>query len=323
MKVLVIAVMVAAAFAAKLDDQWEQWKQEHEKQYDDLPTETYRYGIWKDNMAMIDHHNKRADAGHETFWMEINHLGDMTREEIVATFNGYKMHHRNSTNVFKPSPGFKAAGEVDWRTKGAVTPVKNQGQCGSCWAFSTTGSLEGQHFLKDGRLVSLSEQNLIDCSKAEGNNGCKGGLMDRAFEYIIKNRGIDTEMSYPYQAHDEFCRFREAEVGATETSYKDILRGSTTGVMEACASVGPISVAMDASRSTFHYYKRGVYSDRLCSSTKLDHGVLVVGYGTYEGEPYFLVKNSWGSMWGMEGYFMISRDENMCGIATQASYPIV
>ena len=292
--------------------------------YDDLSAETYRYGVWKDNMAMIDEHNKRADGGKESFWMGMNHLGDMTREEIVATFNGYKMRRpRNSTNVFKPSHNFVAEQEVDWRTKGAVTPVKNQGQCGSCWAFSTTGSLEGQHFLKDGQLVSLSEQNLIDCSKKYGNNGCKGGLMDRAFEYIIKNGGIDTEESYPYQAHDELCRYRESEVGATETSYRDIMHGSVSGVVEACTSIGPISVAMDASKSTFHYYKRGVYEDRTCSSTKLDHGVLVVGYGTYEGTEYFLVKNSWGPVWGMEGYFMISRETNMCGISTQASYPIV
>ena len=285
--------------------------------------ENVRYGIWKDNMDMIEKHNKRADAGKVTYWLGMNHLGDMTREEIVSTLNGYVMHNRNSTNVFKPSASFVQAENVDWRTKGAVTPVKNQGQCGSCWSFSTTGSLEGQHFIKSGQLVSLSEQNLMDCSTAEGNHGCKGGLMDRAFEYIIKNRGIDTEMSYPYQAHNEFCRFRAADVGATMESYKDIMRGSVSGVVEACQTTGPISVAMDASKSTFHYYKRGVYKDYTCSSTKLDHGVLVVGFGTYEGDEYFLVKNSWGPVWGMEGYFMISRMNNMCGIATQASYPIV
>ena len=291
--------------------------------YEDTKAESNRYSIWKDNVDMIESHNKLADEGKETYWLGMNHLGDMTTEEVNKKLNGYKMHKHNSTNVFKPSADFVPEDDVDWRTKGAVTPVKNQGQCGSCWAFSATGSLEGQHFLKANQLVSLSEQNLMDCSKAEGNNGCKGGLMDRAFEYIIKNDGIDTEMSYPYQAHDEICRFRASNVGATQTSYRDIMHGSISGVVEACTNIGPISVAMDASKSSFHMYKSGVYKDAVCSSTKLDHGVLVVGYGTYEGEEYFLVKNSWGTVWGMEGYFMISRQTNMCGISTQASYPIV
>lgn len=149
--------------------------------------------------------------------------------------------------------------------------------------------------------------------------------MDLAFKYIIENNGIDTEESYPYQAHSElFCRFKASNVGATMSSYKDIRREDVEALTEAVGSIGPISVAMDASRSTFHLYHRGVYKDSRCSSTKLDHGVLAVGYGTYEGEPYFLVKNSWGPSWGMEGFFMIARDEsNMCGLATQASYPIV
>jgi cathepsin L len=293
------------------------------KKYEDTETELHRYNVWKSNHAMIDDHNKEADKF--GFELEVNPYTDLTSEEFVAMYNGFKMAPTNSTrNTFKSTPSFKAAENVDWREKGAVTPVKNQGQCGSCWSFSATGSLEGQHFLKDGQLVSLSEQNLMDCSTAEGNHGCKGGLMDKAFEYIIKNRGIDTEQSYPYQAHDERCRFRTANVGATMSSFRDIEHGDVNALMEAIQTIGPISVAMDASRPAFHAYKRGVYSDRTCSSKKLDHGVLAVGFGTYEGTPYFLVKNSWGPMWGMEGYFMIERsEENMCGLATQASYPIV
>jgi len=276
---------------------------------------------------MIEKHNKRADAGEETYWMGMNHLGDMTSEEVARTFNGLVMWENldNSTDFFKPSSDFVPETNVDWRTKGAVTPVKNQGQCGSCWSFSATGSLEGQHFLKEGKLVSLSEQNLIDCSKSKGGNqGCYGGLMDYAFEYVIHNKGIDTEESYPYQAVNKRCRFNPANVGATEKKYRNIFRGSVWGLMEAATKVGPISVGMDASWGSFHMYKKGVYSEKKCSRRKLDHGVLVVGYGTSEeGEDYFLVKNSWGTSWGMDGYFMISRKHNMCGIASQASYPIV
>ncbi len=257
--------------------------------------------------------------------MGLNEYSDLTAEEFNEIMNGYKMSLHNSTRgTFKASKDFVPAEDVDWRTNGAVTGVKNQGQCGSCWSFSATGSLEGQHFRKTGELVSLSEQNLMDCSTSEGNHGCKGGLMDNAFRYIIKNNGIDTEMSYPYQAHDELCRFKVADVGATMSSFMDVQRDDVQALTSAIGTIGPISVAMDASRPAFHMYKQGVYSDRTCSSTKLDHGVLAVGYGTYEGTPYFLVKNSWGATWGMDGYFMIERSaENMCGLATQASYPIV
>lgn len=292
--------------------------------YEDDQTELHRYSVWKTNLAMVEEHNKNVDKHGYTLGM--NEYSDLTSEEFVKMLNGYKMAPlTNSTRgSFKASKDFVAADNVDWRDKGAVTGVKNQGQCGSCWSFSATGSLEGQHFLKSNDLVSLSEQNLMDCSTSEGNHGCKGGLMDNAFKYIIKNNGIDTEESYPYQAHNEICRFKSSSIGATMTSYQDIEHGDVEALTQAIDTIGPISVAMDASRPAFHSYRRGVYTDRTCSSRKLDHGVLAVGYGTYEGTPYFLVKNSWGESWGNEGYFMIERSSaNMCGLATQASYPIV
>ena len=255
----------------------------------------------------------------------MNAFGDLESHEVVAIFNGYRQEMKNSSkNVFTYNSNIEAVATVDWREKGAVTEVKNQGQCGSCWSFSATGSLEGQHFLKKGELVSLSEQNLIDCSTIFGNHGCQGGLMDNAFKYIEENKGVDTEKSYPYQAHNELCRFREKNIGASCNGYVDIPRRDERALTQAVQTIGPISIAIDASRPTFHYYKKGVYYDRLCSSTKLDHGVLVVGYGSEEGQEYYIVKNSWGPQWGMEGYVLMSRNrENNCGIATQASYPKV
>ncbi|CAH1788230.1 unnamed protein product [Owenia fusiformis] len=235
---------------------------------------------------------------------------------------------RNSTATYMCPNNVNIPDTWDWRTKGYVTPVKNQLQCGSCWAFSTTGSLEGQHFKKTGKLVSLSEQNLVDCSTKEGNHGCQGGLMDYGFTYIKQNGGIDTEASYPYKAVDGKCAFNAANVGATDTGFVDVKSGDEGDLLNAVATVGPIAVAIDASHSSFQLYKSGVYHNFFCSSKRLDHGVLAVGYGSesgiFEKHDYWLVKNSWGSSWGMDGYIKMSRNRNNnCGIATQASYPLV
>ena len=216
----------------------------------------------------------------------------------------------------------KVPSSVDWRPKGYVTPVKNQGQCGSCWAFSTTGALEGQHFNSTGKLVSLSEQNLVDCSK--GNYGCQGGWPYVADEYIMNNKGIDTEESYPYKAEDEACRFSASSIGATMSNYVKIREGSETDLTQAAAEVGPISVCIDAAHSSFQNYQSGVYYEPACSSTNTDHCVLVVGYGASGSQDYYIVKNSWGTSWGMDGYIYMSRNRgNNCAIASYATYPIV
>jgi len=225
----------------------------------------------------------------------------------------------NATYMYVPS---LTDATVDWRTKGAVTPIKDQGQCGSCWSFSATGGLEGAHFLAKAALVSLSEQNLVDCSTAEGNEGCNGGLMTSAFDYIKKNKGIDTEASYPYTATGpNACKFKPADIGSTITTYTNIASGSESDLV-AKITEGPVSVAIDASHSSFQLYTSGVYYEPACSATALDHGVLAVGYGTDGTKDIYIVKNSWGTSWGNQGYIEMSRNRNNnCGIATMATIP--
>jgi len=211
----------------------------------------------------------------------------------------------------------------DWRQKGAVTQVKNQGQCGGCWSFSATGTLEGAHFIATGNLVSLSEQNLIDCSGNENNDGCNGGRVDWAMEYVIQNHGIDTESSYPYTAEDGSCHYSTKNKGADVTGWNQTTTGDENALKIAVATIGPIGVAISVD-DAFANYHSGVYFDDSCpnDADDLDHAVLVVGYGvSSNGTDYWIVKNSWGADWGNQGYILMARNyNNMCGIATDAVY---
>ena len=329
--ILSIALMISCAsaasiFDATLDGVWKNFKLEHGKEYTTGEEEQLRRLTWEANLKYINNHNNEAALGKHTYTLKMNKFGDLSSAEFGRMFNGYNM-----TKMMKKTSASKFVAEskdvpdsVDWRTQGYVTPIKDQGQCGSCWAFSAVASLEGQHFKASGKLVSLSEQNLVDCSRKEGNQGCNGGLMDQAFTYIKKNKGIDTEASYPYKAVDGKCKFDAANVGATDNGFKDIESGNEDDLTNAIATVGPISVAIDASQSSFQFYSTGVYSDPNCSSSELDHGVTAVGYGVQNGQKYYIVKNSWAETWGDKGYILMARDSNnMCGIATSASYPLV
>lgn len=325
MKLIIFIGLAAVVTAFEFPEAWKAWKAEHGKKYHSAKEELHRHIVWQSNHKYVDEHNSHADKFGYT--LKMNKFGDLENSEFVAMYNGYrKSGAKRSGKPFIPTVDVgDLPTTVDWREKGFVTPVKDQGQCGSCWAFSTTGSLEGQHFNATKQLVSLSEQNLVDCSDDFGNQGCDGGLPDNAFKYVMKS-GIDTEDSYPYLAHDEPCQFKPANVGAHISNYVDVQEKNETALQVASATVGPISVAIDASHQDFQLYSTGVYNPPACSSTRLDHAVLVVGYGTdaSSGQEYWLVKNSWGVSWGMEGYIqMIRNKRNKCGIATAASYPVV
>jgi len=279
----------------------------------------YRYTVFKQNLDKITLGNKQ----NHTYTMGMNAMGDMTLAEYKATKLGYKQVSRPFLRSKNAAPAKKHAPiapntVVDWRNKGAVTPIKDQGQCGSCWAFSTTGSTEGAAAVASGKLVSLSEQQLVDCSGAQGNQGCNGGLMDQAFEFIIQNKGITTEAAYPYTAEDGTCN-ADVEPAVTITGYTDVTSGDEDA-LAAAVNLGPVSVAIEADQACFQFYSGGILSDPSCG-TALDHGVLAVGYNTAASGQYWIVKNSWGTSWGMSGYVNIAKGTDECGISMEPSYP--
>jgi len=361
--VILTTIANATSFEDVVSEEWNEWKTFHGKTYRNKEEDYRRMKVFMDNKEKIASHNSRYHEGKETYTMKMNHLGDLFDDEHEYR-NGYDyekkkqlMENKNYLGATHIYPAHVHLPEhVDWRKLGAVTEVKDQGLCGSCWAFATTGALEGQHFRKTGELVSLSEQQLIDCSRFRNdgftwhyaNDGCDGGIPDLAFEYISKNGGIDTERSYPYidiktpenSGIRHHCHFNPRTVGATEKGYVDIPEGDEEALKAAVAIHGPVAVAINAEPG-LRYIEQGVYQSDSCTPKTpedLNHAVLVVGYGTewkytfddvtsedsFEKIEYWIIKNSWGKGFGENGFFKLRRNfGNMCGVAFEASYPLV
>lgn len=314
----------ALLVSANANSQFVTWMNANNKIYNSTTELLYRQSVFVANLERIRLHN----LGNHTWTMGVNKFADLTSTEFRAKYitGGYKAKDVNyvlARSQNTPSPFLPPS--VDWEAKGAVTPVKNQGQCGSCWAFSTTGSVEGAYFLKNGTLYSLSEQQLVDCSDAQGNQGCNGGLMDYAFAYIIKNKGITSEANYPYTAEDGTCNKKAAaDSFAMISKFTDVTPNSDDELMAAIVQQ-PVSVAVEADQDSFQLYTGGVMT--AACGTNLDHGVLAVGYGTEGSSDYYKVKNSWGADWGMKGYILLGRGSQynggsgQCGILMDPSYP--
>ncbi|KAJ5077270.1 hypothetical protein M0811_00590 [Anaeramoeba ignava] len=312
---------------SKPDSLFESFMKKYSKNYESVDEFTKRKAIFYENYQYIEDFNQKNSH----MQLAINHFADMTLDEfrkymlipkeIAAKQKEFPMETYQPQMKFSDLPT-----EFSWLDYGAVSPVKDQAVCGSCWAFSTVGAIEGQYFLATGELKLFSEQNVIDCSwnATHPSYGCDGSIQAFAYEAIKGMGGIELESDYPYLGITGYCGFSQEKRAAAIQSYYNITN-SEEAVKEALYNMGPLAISYDAGHLSMVYYSSGVYSDKNCSSTNLDHSVLLVGWGDYPGtgEPYWLIKNSWSTHWGDNGYFYISRKNNMCGVTTQASFPVL
>ncbi|KAK5867420.1 hypothetical protein PBY51_011913 [Eleginops maclovinus] len=315
-------VSTASAFHVYEQDEFhfKSWMAQHNKVYS-MQEYYERLEIFTENKRRIDKHNE----GNQTFTMGLNQFSDMTFGEFQKSFLWSEPQNCSATKGSYFSSKGALPDFIDWRKKGNyVTDVKNQGPCGSCWTFSTTGCLESVTAIHTGKLVPLSEQQLVDCAQDFNNHGCNGGLPSQAFEYIMYNKGLMTEEDYPYKAIEHTCVYKPGLAAAFVKDVVNITEYDEMGMVDAVATLNPVSFAFEVT-SDFMHYSTGVYTSTECHQTpdKVNHAVLAVGYGQQDGTPYWIVKNSWGSLWGIDGYFLIERGKNMCGLAACSSFPVV
>lgn len=334
MKIVILFSLFFPLVNSKLFERFENWLSEFKIKYE---SEHHLYELlqkWGDNDEYIDmvnsnklgytlSHNQFSGMNMDEFRQYVSNIGNPIYKKREPSY----MSELDYFNMTLPKT-------INWVSSGAVTPVKDQGQCGSCWSFSTTGALEGAYYIKNAHLVSFSEQQLVDCDNLKNggrNHGCNGGLMDSAFSWIDKNNGLCDESSYPYVSQDgdvkQSCQKKcNIVYGSDITSYIDVPVSSDTSMMSALM-INPVSIAIEADERDFQLYKSGVFTGKC--GTNLDHGVLAVGYGTLEGLDYYLVKNSWDTSWGDNGYIMLGRGpqynngDGQCGILLEASYPVL
>jgi len=296
----------------------------------------HRYNIFKNNVDFINQVNDEK----RSYQLAVNHFADLTSTEFQLNYLGYEKSSTKAKSNNKSSSttivNDNLPESLDWRVASlnpknivAINPVKNQGQCSSCWSFSTACSIEAAHAIATGKLVSLSEQQLVDCSGANNFQGCDlGAWMDDAFNWVIKqgSAGLCTENSYPYVGVSEECHQKPCQTGATIRSYVDVDKNHEAAMKQAVYYHGPLAIALDAANQVFQFYSGGIVDDRSCGND-LDHAVVVIGYGIEKSnnnqQAYWIVRNSWGQQWGEHGYIRLAYGQNQCGMASVPSYPVV
>ncbi|KNC30391.1 hypothetical protein FF38_02670 [Lucilia cuprina] len=304
------------------------YAQQAGKTYASAAEKTLREGVFNAHKKLVDANNQAFAAGKSTFELAANAFSDVTNAEFLKFFTGNrkssagenlaKQHRQKAAVADAPIPD-----SFDWREKGGVTPVKFQGECGSCWSFAVTGAIEGHVFRKTGKLINLSEQNLVDCGKEEyGLAGCDGGFQEYGFEFVTNQKGIAVGDKYPYVDKKQTCSYKNNLKGAEINGFATIDPKDEVTMKKVIATLGPLACSVNGLESLL-LYKRGIYADEECNKGEVNHSVLVVGYGSENGLDYWIVKNSWDKAWGEEGYFRLPRGNNFCGIASECSYPIV
>lgn len=326
--IIILSLILAVAFSHSfkleqqlLQDLWDQWKLSNQKVYT-ASQENVRFNIFAENYLQILEFNA-LDA---ELTLGLNQFADLSVEEFEAKYLGLSVAGIQNTHV--ETQVFNTAdlpATWDWREKGAVNPAKAQGQCGSCWTFSAVAALEGLHFINTGKLLSLSEQNLVDCAHGPKNEsqGCKGGWMNDAFDYVAAE-GIQLEADYPYKAIYQKCAFDKSKAVKVNTGFQNVTSGDSDQ-LKAAVVQQPVSVAVQAGGLPWMFYRAGVIK-RWCGASP-NHGITAVGYGNAKGTDAFIVRNSWGSGWGDKGYVHIATDKNanrglgVCGILVAPSFP--
>jgi len=320
MKYIVFVLLFTFVFCSDIETEFTKWVSNNDKVYATSEEYQYRLSVFADNVDIIQSLNEASNGG---AIFGLNLFADLTPAEFKQRYNGY-VPAPDAEKVALDLPNVAAPDTFSWITEGKVTAVKNQAQCGSCWAFSVTENIESVWMIAKGLTPStmkpLAPQQIVDCDRNDG--GCNGGNPRTAYQYVISAHGQDTEASYPYRAVNQACHFLPADVEATIASFKYATTSDNEDQMKtATATVAPLSICVDAAQ--WQFYKSGVMTPTQCGKS-LDHCVQIVGYDTTSSTtPYWNVRNSWGASWGMNGFIRLEYGHNTCGLATEATTAVV